>query len=344
MTEPSPATDLSAAAQAPGWTGSAFGIRLHADFKALGLLEERETQSCEVGSDDGVGRRCRLRLVCEPALDATWPAQERTTVHEVRASDGRTVLAVHEHPQAGYRLDASYYGSFVVARDGREVLCAPTPIADWSWQAFLVGQILPLLAVLQGLEAMHGSAVAYGQDAIGLVADSRGGKSSLAVNLVRRGAAFVADDVLALEPDGARTTLQPGPALASVRHAEAQAIGARGLGEIGTVVGHDEHELRVVVPQQPRALKLAALYFLERADQEPSRVIEPIEPDPLLLLGASYNGFVRTRTRLVGQLDLYAHVARSVPTFRAVVWPGIDAHGLAGRIREHALDAIASAA
>lgn len=323
--------------------GRSYGIRLDADFRAVGVLEQAGSLgSCE--DDTAPTRRSRLRLVSAEKLEAVWPAEGTETLRDMRNSEGRSVLTIDEHPRAGYRLDASYYGRFVVSGDGHHVLCAPNPIAEWEWQAFVVGQILPLLAVLQELEAIHGSAVAYGDRAIGLVAHSRGGKSSLAVNLARRGATFAADDVLALERDGTGVTLHPGPALASVRHAEAGAIGSEGLEQIGTVVGRNDHELRVAMSLESRPLDLAALYFIEHADQEPPLTIEKLERDSLLLLTSDYCGYIHTPERLVRQLDLYAHLSRSVPIFRAVVWPGIDAYSLAGLIHEHSLDAIASTA
>lgn len=338
MAEATPA--IAASGGAGAWTGHAFGIELQATFHAVAILETPAGSSGHAPS----ARHAHLELVGDTALDAAWPAKGAATLRDLRDDAGRSVLMIDEHPDDGYRLDASYYGRFVVSRDGRHVQCAPEPIADWEWHAFLVGQILPLLAVLQGLEVMHGSAVAYGDDAIGLVAPSGGGKSSLAVNLIRQGAAFAADDVLALERDGAGVVLQPGPPLASVRHAEAAAIGRSGVAEVGTVVGHSDEELRVAVSLDPHPLNLAALYFIERAEQEPSHAIEAIEPGPQLLLNGSYNGFVRTRARMAAQLDLYAHLAQTVSTFRAVVWPGIDAYGLASLIQDHARHAIASTA
>jgi hypothetical protein len=230
-----------------------------------------------------------------------------------------------------------------VARHGERILCAPSELAEWEWQAFVIGQVLPLAAVLQGLETVHGSAVVLGDHVIGLIADSHGGKSSLAINLIRRGAAFVADDVLALERADERILVHPGPTLASVRHAEAAAVGPAALGRLGTVVGRDEHELRMVMEREPRALDLAALYFIQRSEDEPASAVRELEPDPQLLLGNTFNGFVRAPARLTRQLDLYAQLARTVPTFGAIVSPAMDAYGLAGCIQAHALSVIEAA-
>jgi hypothetical protein len=316
------------------WRGVAFGLQLEANFHARGVLEKDGD-----GPDrlpDGPARACSLALVCAEALEAEWPREEALVLRDLRDRSERRLLTIEEHPEAGYRLDAPGYGRYLVARHGRRVLCAPSDLPDWEWQAFMIGQVLPLAAVLQGLEPVHGSAVALGDHVIGLVADSHGGKSSLAVNLIRRGGVFVADDVLALERADGRILVHPGPTLASVRHAEATAIGPAALARLGTVVGHDEHELRVAMKREPRTLGLAALYFIQRSEHEPDSPVREIEPDPRLLLGNTFNGFVRTPARLVRQLDLYAQLARTVPTFGAIVSPAMDAYGLAGGIQAHA--------
>ncbi len=323
------------------WHGAAFGLRLDADFPARGVLDDDD------GGPDahagGPARRCSLARVGADALAAEWPDEEASTLRDLRDRSDRPLLTIEEHAEAGFRLDAPGYGRYLVARDGSRILCAPSDLPDWEWQAFLIGQVLPLAAVLHGLEAVHASAVALGDHVVGLVADSRGGKSSLAVNLIRRGAAFLADDVLALERAGDRILVHPGPTLASVRHAEADAIGPAALRRLGTVVGRDEHELRVAMEHEPRTLPLAALYFVEHANDEPDSAVRALEPDPRLLLGSTFNGFVRTPARLVGQLDLYAQLARTVPTFGAIVSPAVDAYGLAGSIHVHALGVIGHA-
>lgn len=339
----SPPAPAPAPADGARCHGRAFGLQLDSGFAARGLLESNRGTDPD-GRLAGHLRASSLDVVSRKALDAAWPRDEARLLRDVRGRDDRLLLTVEEHPEAGFVLHAPEYGRYQVARDGSRVLCAPSDVSPWEWQAFLIGQILPLAAVLQGLETVHGSAVAFGDRAIGLVGDSRGGKSSLAVNLVRRGAAFVADDVLALERAGERILVHAGPALASVRHAEARAIGPAALERLGPVVGRDEHELRLAMQREPRSRALAALYFVQRSDTEPASAVHQLVPDARLLLGSSFNGIVRTPARRVAQLDLYARLAGAVPIFRAIISPGVDAYGLAGSIRAHASTVIASAA
>ncbi len=324
------------------WRGVAFGLQLDADFFARGLLEEDADRSPCRPQDQA--RACSLALVSTHELEADWPHEEALVRCDLHDRSGRRLMTIEEHPEAGYQFDAPAYGRYLIARDGGHIMCAPADELDWEWQAFLIGQVLPVALVLHGREAMHASAVALGDHVIGLVAESRGGKSSLAINLVRHGAAFVADDVLALERAGERIVVHPGPTLASVRHAEADALGPTPLQHLGTVVGRDQHELRVALQGEPRTLGLAALYFIERSEEVPDGAIRELQPDPRLLLGHTFDNLVRTPARLVGQLDLYSQLARTVPTFAATVSPDLDAYGLAGSIHAHALRVIGAAA
>lgn len=314
------------------WHGQAFGLGLDGAFPARGPFE---------GHASGHARKTSLELVSAQALEDAWSREDAQVLSDLQDAEGRRLLAIQEHPDLGYWLDAPAYGRYLLSRDGSLLLCSPTKIARWEWQAFLIGQVLPLAAVLHGLEVVHASAVALAEHAIALVADSHGGKSSLAVNLALRGASFVTDDVLALERRGERIVAHPGAAITSVRHAEARAIGSTGLKRLGTVLGRNEHELRVAVEREQRALPLGAIYFIGRRDQPADSLVEALSPpDPRLLLGSAFNGFVRTAHRLVNQLDLYAQTARTVPIFRATISPGVDARTLAGSIEAHALNVI----
>ncbi|MDQ3586760.1 MAG: hypothetical protein M3375_00170 [Actinomycetota bacterium] len=314
------------------WHGQAFGLGLDGAFLAGGPFE---------GHSSAHARTTTLELVSADVLERAWSREDAQPLRDLHDAGGHRLLAIEEHPDLGYRLNAPAYGRYVISGDGSLVLCTPNQIARWQWQAFLIGQVLPLAAVLRGLEVVHASAVGLAEHAIALVADSHGGKSSLAFNLALRGASFVTDDVLALERREERIVAHPGAAVTSVRHAEARAIGPTGLKRLGTILGRDEHELRVAVEREQRALPLGAIYFIGRRDQPGETLVEEVAPpDPRLLLGSTFNGFVRTSDRLVNQLDLYAHTARTVPVFRAIISPGVDAQTLAGSIEAHAFSAI----
>ncbi|MDQ3569709.1 MAG: hypothetical protein M3450_12010 [Actinomycetota bacterium] len=257
-------------------------------------------------------------------------------LNELHGRDGRPLLSIDESPELGYRLLAPDYGCYSISPDGSVVLCAPAPSSPWHWQGFLIGQMLPAAAVLHGLETLHASAVALGSHAVVITGPSGAGKSSLALNLLRRGAGFLADDVVALEPDGDRLLAHPGPALISVRHAEARALGPEALAEVGSEVGRDEREVRLRVDGRREALLLGGVYIIERGRPVDETTFTAAS-DPRLLLGSCFGTFVRTPDRLINQLDVCGRADRSAAVYRIAVPATVDAATLAARLEDHAL-------
>jgi len=312
--------------------GQAFGLELEGTFRAPGLLEG------EGEAGDGP-RRTAIEVVSARVLDAGWPGTEAIRLYELRDTEGGVRLTIDEHLALGYRLHAPAYGRYVLSRDGGVVRCAPSRTAAWRWQSFLVGQLLPAAAVLRGLEILHASAVVIAGRAVVLTGRSQAGKSSVAINLLRRGTPFLADDVVALEPTESDVLAHPGPALASVRRSEADAIGTQELGRLGPTIGRDDHEVRLKIHRSSAPVPLGVLYALERGGEAVEMAFEPAS-DPRLLLGNRFSSFIAGPERLTRQLDVYAHVTRTTAMFRVAVPSTVDAATLAGSVHEHALSVL----
>ena len=308
----------------------AFGLDLELAFPVPGLGP---------GETALTGRDVVLDRADPEELATGWESSDTTRLRQWNdAEDGHVEGALDTHPELGYRLFAEGYGAYTVSPDGALIRCAPPEVEDWSWQRALIGHILPLTAVLRGIEALHASAVAIDGRAVGIVGASTAGKSSVAVNLVLRGAELLADDVVALETLCDGLLVHPGPGVVSVRHAEAARLGETGLEQLGTVLGDDGEALRVQMTRGAGPLPLAALYFLERRDAERTWFERLWPPDPRLLLGSTFNYVVLTADRLTTQLDVCTRVARSVPLFRANVAPHTTAGELAAALETHVME------
>jgi hypothetical protein len=316
--------DLRQAAPA---VAAAFGLDVQLGIPVEGLTP---------GETAPTGRSVSLEQADPAHLAAGWDSDETVRLREWNDDDGRVEAAFERHPQLGFRLFADGYGAYAISPAGTAIRCAPPPeVERWRWQRCLVGQVLPLAAVLQGFEVFHAAAVSVDGSAVGLVGESMAGKSSVAVQLVLRGAELLADDVLALEAGGARLEVHPGPGIVSLRHAEARRLGDSDLRRLGTVVGDDDEALRVRVPRATRAVPLAALYFLERGDAERT-TFEPLwPPDPRLLLGSTFNHMVVTPERLTNQLEVCTRLAHETPLFRVRAAPDTGAAGLAAALETH---------
>src|SRR4051794_2602481 len=186
------AAEPRASGSAPLLRGRAFGLEIESSFEAPGL---------PAASGPACGPRVRMDLARAEEIDRDWPGQGATRVLEEHFDDAAPARTIVFPPDHGYRLYARNFGLARISPSGERVVCAPPDAEPWSWQRFLVGRILPWAAVLRGREAFHASAVGVRGRAVAFVGVTGAGKTSLAVQLVARGARFLTDDVLALSRD-----------------------------------------------------------------------------------------------------------------------------------------------
>lgn len=148
---------------------------------------------------------------------------------------------------------------------------------------------LPLWLEWRGVPALHGSAVAIGDRAVGFVAPSGAGKSVLAADLARLGWACLADDGLVLRPDAAGAwRVFPGPPLLRLWPSALRLLEmpTHGLPRVHETLEKRQVSLRHErggVPGAPgggspaAGVRLAALYVLERLPESASPVtISPV--------------------------------------------------------------------
>jgi hypothetical protein len=315
----------------------AFGLDLTSSFPVPGL---------EPGPV-GALRSVALERTDDAAIEAGWPAEAAERVDERLLPDGRLISAIDVHPERGYLLTGTAFGRFHVAPDGTLVRCAPRPVADWRWQRYLIGQVLPLTALLHGLEAIHASAVERGGRALAISAPSGTGKSSLALHLLLRGARFVSDDCLALEParDGEGVTAHPGIGIANLRRSAAAGLTRSERLRLGRAVGRGRDFARIALARVEAPVPLAALCLIDRRRRYRRLALRRVAPvDPAVLVATSFSAAVRTPARLVNQIDVFARLARTVPVWRADVPAGVGPAELAAALDERLLGAAASGA
>ena len=299
----------------------AFGLDLEAEFALEGLPQRDDHAAGAEPTRLELSDPEELRASIEPGAATLVESDEPGEVWRLERSD-----------RLGYVLTTDRYGTFAIAADGRRIRCAP-PDAP-GWQHCLRGQALPFAALLRGFETFHASAVALDGRALAFAGRSTAGKTSVAVNLMLRGAELVTDDVVALELGEGAPLAHPGASVVSLRHAEAAALGGRAL-LLGDSLEGDEEATRVLAPRCESALPLAALYFLDREGDGGVR-IEAVEPDPRLLLAASFNFVVRSPERLRNHLEVCARIAAAVPVFRLTSGPDVTAAAVAQAVEGHA--------
>jgi hypothetical protein len=223
--------------------------------------------------------------------------------------DGRDCFRIERCGRGGYLIWGRDRGSYLIDADGGRLRLAPHGSA-YGWQRFLIGQVLPFAALLRGLEIFHAGAVSLDGGVVAVTGGSGAGKTSLALALCRRGAGFVADDVLALEASSSDLLAHPGCPLAGVDRREAARLSGLGLLDFGRALGGDERELLHAVEAVAGPLPLRALLMLERSARGagPPR-FEAVE-DPRRLLACTFNFVLDAPARMLGLLEACALAAR----------------------------------
>jgi hypothetical protein len=284
-----------------GTRATAFGLDIDAD---------RDLPYLAGSAVEPAGRPLEIALT--DSSDGLWPDDGALISDQRLPDDGGVNFQIERSAEHGYRIWGPAYGTHVLSADGRRLRGTPGEGGLAAWQRLLIAQALPFAAVLQGLEVLHASAVAVDDGAIAFAGLSGSGKTSLALDLCRHGAEFLADDVLALEL-GEELLVHPGAPVAGVVRDEGEAIE------------------RVSPRVTPAPLR--RVFLLERGPEGPP---EPrFEPtvEAQELLASTFNLVLADPARLARLLDVCARAAAGTVE-RVRVGPAVDAGQLGAAVRE----------
>lgn len=204
----------------------------------------------------------------------------------------------------GYTMVHSGSAAYALSADLRLLRCSPVDRADPAWRRFVLDTLLWSVSLLRGFELLHAAAVEGPAGVVAIAAGTGGGKSSLALELVRRGANLFCDDILALAPtphDG--VLAHPGPALMNlpVDRAPDDPDAFRELARFGD-------ESWVALPAAvPAPRPVTAICLLERSPGAATE-LRPIEATGLHLLPHSL-GFDHLDDRPRARFELFSTLA-----------------------------------
>jgi hypothetical protein len=247
------------------------------------------------------------------------------------------MMIVERHEQ-GFFIWAPRYGMHAISADGARVRSAVPRVAAWRWERLLFAQVLPLAAALAGRELFHASAVSLDCGAVAFLGSSGAGKSSVAAQLVARGASLVTDDVLALAVDlrGTRILAYPGARLAGVDPRELATMTDEGRRRLGAMVGRSD-KTYFATPVAESHLPLCALYYLDRGPGPRSIEISACRSLASRLLGSSFLSYLDSPEHLVGHLDVCARIAQAVPTYEVTAPTAAAACDVAAAVEAHSV-------
>lgn len=289
-------------AQCVSYRVSAVGLNVEAPWRLPGAVE---------AGSAGPGPERDLRVTWaapERLQDTTW--EGAACVYEPPFTDGQSHFTVRRGP-GGYRLSFDDFGRYAVSLDGREAACETDAVTLERTERFLFAQVLPLAAVLHGLDVIHAAAVAWDGGVVALVGPSGAGKTTLATRLVARGAAFVTDDALALELTEEGIVAHPGPPFVALAAGDA-ALAGGALAWLGPQRGASDKP-HFVAPVCQRSLPLTAVYYLTpRAGFGLTAASGEVVPRLLAHAAAPY---VLRPERLLEHLEVVTMVTTSVPQY-----------------------------
>lgn len=178
---------------------AAYGLDLRCSFELPGM---------ETGAVDADGLPLlELRLVEAEELERAWSGASGRYSWTGHLGDGQK-LTLEAGRHGELRFAYGERALFLLHAHGELLDCAPLQ-TGLHWQQVLLTRVLPDVALARGYEALHSSALASPAGVVAIAAPSGTGKTTLALELLRRGWPLTCDDVLVL---GAGP--QPGSVLA----------------------------------------------------------------------------------------------------------------------------------
>jgi hypothetical protein len=175
--------------------GSAFGLDISSELALPGLACEKP----------GGGRPVSIGL---GAVEA--PADDAQLLWTTRF-DGLD-FALDRAADGSHRFTYGDEARFRLSPDATELTCDVRDPAAPGWRRLLLDTVLWSTSYLSGFELLHAAAVELEGRTIAFASITGGGKTSLALALLERGATLVCDDIVALSA-GPRLLAHPGPGL-----------------------------------------------------------------------------------------------------------------------------------
>jgi hypothetical protein len=278
------------------WRYSGFGLSIESDFPLLPV---------RVGA---VGTPARTVAIRRSSLEDAAASLSGSPELVWETSFDDRLYRMERGPAGDYRFEWSGRAAFHLTPGARELACGFADRDDMGAMRLLLDTVLWSVSLICGYELLHASAISHGEAAIAFVAGTGGGKTSLAAELLHRGAELLCDDVLAMSYDDGHVLVHPGPPVMSLPLGQ-RGGDARDLGQTVAILG-DEAWINVeAVATTPR--RLTAVCVLDRQDSGLPR-LQP-HPHGLLTLLPHAFGFPGSRTRQGSQFEILSDLIADTP-------------------------------
>ncbi len=277
----------------------AYGLQLHS-FALPGMTPQSAPELPALAVE-----RCSAH-----ELDRHWSGPDDSSVWQGRVGDG-TAFAIERGVDDDTLFTYGARARFRLDPSRRTLQCAPSE-DGLHWRQTLLGRVLPNVSLARGYEALHASAVESPVGVVAVAAPSGMGKTTLALELTRRGWPLVTDDVLILEEGPEQVLAYPGSPHMNVATGQLSEHESR---EIGSTLGILAGERWIAVGAPSRAPgPVRAVCLLERGigfslDARPL----PAGPLPLVPYMLGLKGDAERERR---RFSTYANLAASAGLMR----------------------------
>lgn len=208
-----------------------------------------------------------------------------------------------------------------------EVLrCAAPAEGDRAWQRVLMDTVLWTVGLLRGYELLHASAVETVGGVVAFVSGMGGGKTSLAMEWIKRGAVLFADDIVALDDRTGAVLGYPGPPLMNVPASQEGS-----LPEAVTLARFGDERWVQLDTRSRAPAQLSAIVIVHRAPGEVARC-DPIAASSLGLLPYAVS-LPHLESRARRRFELLSAAAQSTPMLRLGADPAVPPAQLADLVQ-----------
>jgi hypothetical protein len=219
---------------------------------------------------------------------------------------------------------------FAVAADGSRVACRPLDGSDVSvLQNFLLGQVLAVALVRQGLEPLHAATVVIDDAAVAFLGDCTYGKSTLLASFADGGYRALTDDMLILDRREGEFRAMPSSGRVKLHADSARLFFDRDAGARLTPFTEKRSFELDASKQQRTSAPLRLLYVLPTpAERDNTHSIEfrPIPRASVVreLVANTFSTHIVSRERLARQFEHATSIASRVDGFELRYPTGLD--------------------
>lgn len=184
----------------------------------------------------GAGAAADLAIVMGAERPVPDTAGAGQLLGELRAGERLLAAVTSDDDGVLLRMPGHLDAHYVEQMRGCRLHADPS-LAPGYLEELVAGPVLADWLVLTGRPVLHGSGVVVGGRAVVIVANSGGGKSTLAAALAGEGATVLTDDIARVEPVDGSWVCHPGPGRLRLRAGAEALAGSLGLAGTHTADG-----------------------------------------------------------------------------------------------------------